>query len=145
MSAVIPPPSPNREAAGSSRRAEPSSPPPTPAAAEQRAILEVFVNGLTKGEALVVFDGPEGYVKPEALEEVGIKRLSGRRKAIGGADYIVLSSLAPDVTFRIDEAALSLHLTVAADLLGSTVVDLKRARPLNMTYSRNASGFMITR
>lgn len=111
------------------------------AAQDQRAILQLIVNRVEKGEILVLISAPDVMARVSDLERAGLRNFYGKREAVRGEAYVSLSSLAPDVAFEMDEKALALRLTAEPVLLGSTVLDLRQGRPRNILYSRDTSGF----
>jgi outer membrane usher protein len=117
--------------------AVPQSPPP------QRAILGLVVNQIEKGDILVVLRGDEVLAAVDALERAGLRGLAGKRETIGGAVMVELRSLAPDITFVVDDAALVLRITSTPALLGTTtIVGVESNRPQNIEYRRDPSLFV---
>lgn len=111
--------------------------------AGQRAFLELEVNGVRKGEALVFVRGADFWVDLESLKEAGIQdRGDGERIMIEGRMVVRLGSLAPHVSAALDEAALVLRVTVDPVLLGKTVLSFAAARPRNIQYRRDTSAFV---
>ncbi|HUJ29287.1 MAG TPA: fimbria/pilus outer membrane usher protein [Myxococcales bacterium] len=110
--------------------------------AEQRAFLDLIVNLESKGQALVVLRAGDALVSVADLEAAGIRGFGGKREAIDGREFVLLSSLAPSLTFAVDEKGLSLKLTAAPDLLQRTVVDLRSSgRPPGLVLRRDTSAF----
>lgn len=112
-----------------------------PAAQDQRAILQLIINQVEKGEVLVLIREKDIMARVSDLERAGLRGFSGKRETARGEIYVSLSSLAPDVAFEMDEKALALRLTAQPALLGSTVLDLRQGRPPGMIYAQDASGF----
>ena len=111
--------------------------------AGQRAFLELEVNGVRKGEALVFVRGADYWVDLESLKDAGIRdRGDGERIMIEGRMVVRLGSLAPHVSAVLDEAALVLRVTVDPALLGRTVVSFAPSRPMNIQYRRDTSAFV---
>ncbi len=111
-------------------------------AADQRAILDLNVNEVGKGQILVFLRGGEVLARVSDLERAGLNSFAGRREFLRGEKYVFLTSLAPAVSFRLDEKALSLHLVAQPSLLGSTLLELRNARPPEIEYSDNTSAFL---
>src|SRR5688500_15135791 len=109
---------------------------------DQQALLEVVVNGVQRGDTLVVLRGEDALVAVSALERAGITPAAGTREEIRGEAFVSLRSLAPKITFAVDEVDLRLTITANADLLGHTVYDFQRGAPQNLTYARSTSGFI---
>ena len=98
------------------------------AAQDQRAVLELIVNRVSAGESLVVLRGSDVLVSTASLQKAGLRGFAGRRDTLGGEEFVSLASLAPDVTFSVDELELRLTLTANPELLGRTVRDLSERR-----------------
>ena len=65
---------------------------PTIAAAQaQRAVLELQVNGVAKGEALVVLRDGDALVSVTRLEEAGLRGFRGAREALDGEALVSLA------------------------------------------------------
>jgi outer membrane usher protein len=110
--------------------------------AGQRAFLELEVNGLKHGEALVYVRGTDYWVDLEALKDAGINdRGDGERIMVEGRLVVRISSL-PGVSAVLDEAALTLRVTADPALLGRTVMNLTAARPTSIEYRRDTSAFV---
>ena len=110
--------------------------------AGQRAFLELEVNGLKHGEALVYVRGTDYWVDLEALKDAGIRdRGDGERIMVEGRLVVRISSL-PGVSAVLDEAALTLRVTADPALLGRTVMNLAAARPTSIEYRRDTSAFV---
>jgi outer membrane usher protein len=110
--------------------------------AGQRAFLELEVNGIKRGEALVYVRGTDYWVDLEALKAAGIQdRGDGDRMMVEGRLVVRISSL-PGVSAVLDEAALTLRVTADPALLGRTRLNLAPARPKEIEYRRDASAFV---
>src|SRR5262249_32862640 len=109
----------------------------------QRAIFDLTVNQQPKGEVFVYLQGQDVYARVSDLQDAGLGSLgSGRTIKVQGDEFVLLASLAPDITYQVDETAFALQLTVSSTLLGATTVNLGFGRPAGMTYSDNASAFV---
>jgi outer membrane usher protein len=110
--------------------------------AGQRAFLELEVNGVKRGEALVYVRGTDYWVDFEALKAAGIQdRGNGDRIMVEGRLVVRISSLA-GVSAVLDEASLTLRVTADPVLLGRTVLDMGPARPVGIEYRRDTSAFV---
>jgi outer membrane usher protein len=91
-------------------------------AAEQRAVLTIRVNTVTKQDATVTLRDDDVLVSRTDLEQAGLVgfRFNGRGKP---GDPVSLKSLLPSLTFRVDDVALALDITVTPEHLGGTVVN----------------------
>ncbi|HEX2186269.1 MAG TPA: hypothetical protein VHN78_12270, partial [Chloroflexota bacterium] len=106
------------------------------AAQNQRAILALSVNLMDKGELLVMLREGDVLARISDLERAGLQGLTGQREVFGGEPYVSLASLAPAVTYVVDETTLTLRLTVSPALLLPTVLNLRPDRPPGITYSQ---------
>jgi outer membrane usher protein len=111
-------------------------------AADQRAILELRVNEVRKGEVSVLLRDTDVLVRLKDLQAAGFKALPGGHELIRGEPFIPLSSLAPQVTFKVDEKDLTLNLIAQASILGFNRFDVQANRPAGIGYSEDASGFV---
>jgi outer membrane usher protein len=112
------------------------------AAQDQRAMLELVVNRVAAGESIVVIRGADALVPITGLTQAGLGGFKGQRETIGGQEYVSLSSLAPDLSFTIDELELRLSITAAPELLGRTIHDLRSGAPANLVYRRDTSSYL---
>jgi len=116
--------------------------PSTAKAQGQRAVLEILVNQVSAGESLVVLRGSDALVGVQALRNAGLQGFEGTRETIGATEFVSLSSLAPAVTFTVDERDLMLHITADPSLLGEQVRDLYFGAPKDLVFKANTSGFV---
>jgi outer membrane usher protein len=111
-------------------------------AQNQRAVLELLINEVSAGESLVVMRGSEVLVGTQALTDAGLQSFAGGREMIGGQEFVSLTSLAPAVSFRVDEVDLRLYITASPELLGQRVYDLYSGAPRDLVFKANTSGFV---
>ena len=111
-------------------------------AQDQRAVLELIVNRVPSGESLVVMRGNDALVPVATLQKAGLRGFTGRRDTVGSEEFVSLTSLAPDITFAIDEIELRLTLTAGPALLGLTVHDLWSGAPADLVYRKDTSAFV---
>ena len=116
------------------------------AQADQRAYLDLYLNELAKDTVLVRLRGAEriddALVAVEDLERAGLHGLRGNREVQDGREYVSLRSLAPEVTYVLDQQALTVKLTADVSLLEKTFVDLSPIqRPREMVLRRDTSAF----
>jgi outer membrane usher protein len=107
---------------------------------DQRALLSMTINQVDKGEVLVVLRGQDVLVGVRTLEELGVHAFTGTRESIGGQTFVSLASLAPRITFELDERALALRLSVQPELLDSVERNLASGRP-DIEFRRDSSAF----
>ena len=116
---------------------------PSGAAAQgQRAVLELIVNEVSAGESLVVLRGADVLVGVQALTEAGLQEIEGQKELVGGQEFVSLNTLAPAVSFRVDERELRLHITASPELLGQRVRDLHSGAPPDLVFKSDTSGFL---
>jgi len=108
----------------------------------QRAVLEIIINQVPKGESLVVLRESDVLIGIKVLTDAGLRELKGAREQVGGEEAVSLVSLAPAISFRLDEQELRLHITVDPTLLGQQVRDLIAGPPPNLVYRADTSGFL---
>ena len=111
-------------------------------AQDQRAVLELIVNRVQSGESVVVLRGTDALIGVEALQQAGLRGFTGQRVTVGGTEFVSLRSLAPGVTFAVDEIELRLTLTASPELLGQTVRDLWSGAPADLVYRKDTSSFL---
>jgi len=110
----------------------------------ERAILQVSVNGIERGEIVVVLRSPDVLVRVVDLERAGLIGFGGRRETVGGDVHVSLISLAPAVTYELDERALALRLTATPSNLTTTIQDFLQSRPPGLVYTQDPSAFLNT-
>ena len=110
--------------------------------ADQQAILELRLNEVKKGEVSVLLRNADVLVRLKDLQAAGLKVLPESHEIIRDESYILLSSLAPQLTFRVDETALTLHLMAQPSLMGFNRFDVQSNRPPGIRYSEDTSGFI---
>ncbi len=119
-------------------------PPPVRDASEQRAALDLFVNTEPKRAAvLVVLRGSDALVAVADLNDAGLRDFAGTRSQIDGREHVSLASLAPRLTFAVDEGALALRITADPSLFERRMIDLRQsARPADLEQRRDTSAFL---
>jgi outer membrane usher protein len=111
-------------------------------AQSQRAVLEILVNQVSAGESLVVLRGSDALVSVQTLQSAGLQGFEGDREPVGAQEFVSLSSLAPALTFTVDERDLRLHITANPSLLSEQVRDLYFGAPKDLVFKSNTSGFV---
>jgi len=111
-------------------------------AQDQRAVLELVVNGVSAGESLVVLRGADVLVPVSALDAAGLRGYAGTRELLFGRELVSLASLGPVVTFTVSEVDLRVALTVSPDLLERQVRDLWTRAPREMQFRADDSAFL---
>jgi len=108
----------------------------------ERAILQWSVNQVERGEVVVFLRGPDVLLRVVDLERAGVRGFAGRRETFGGEVYVWLASLAPAVTYEVDERALVLRVSAGPSLLATNVQDFLQGRPEGLTYTKDTSAFL---
>jgi outer membrane usher protein FimD/PapC len=111
-------------------------------AADQRAILELKLNEIKKGEVSVFLSNTDVLVRLKDLQAAGLKSLPEGHEMIRGEPYVLLSSLAPQLTFKVDERDLTLSLTAQPSIMGFNRFDVQPNRPAGIHYSEDTSAFV---
>src|SRR5690349_19917356 len=105
-------------------------------------MLDVTINSVAHGQALVVMDDGQVWVDVASLTAAGVNDPGGERRAWKDRMLVRLGSLAPRITYELDEVALALRLTVQASLLQGTRLDLTSRRPEGLEYHHATSAFL---
>ena len=118
---------------------------PVPAAAQDRSIWALVLNQEPKGdiEVLVMPDGP--WVDPAVLLSAGLRSLPEGRRQVFPPDTsmrVALTSLAPLITFTLDEAEIRLVIAADPSLLSLTEVAVSNPRPPGWKVASNAASFL---
>jgi len=126
-----------------------------PAAAQPKEILLPFTfNEVPKGEVPVLLQGDDVFMSVTDLQRAGMtgpmwrrlstfaRLVSGARKNLNGNEFISLKAMAPLLSFKFDEATLSLSVTAAPQLLAETHLNVQLAPPPDIVYSRDTSTFL---
>ncbi|HEX9163807.1 MAG TPA: fimbria/pilus outer membrane usher protein [Thermoanaerobaculia bacterium] len=110
------------------------------------------MNGGAAGEKLVALSGDDVAMRRGDLEQLGLGgtmwnrlvtfgRLVHVPAPIEGEDAVSLKSLSPLLTYVLNQENLTLDLTVKPELLQPTVVEGRTARPTDIEYARDHTGF----
>ena len=87
-------------------------------------------------------DDGQVWIDVESLTSAGVKVPGGDRRPWKDRTLVRLGSLAPRITYELDEAALALRLTVQPSLLQGTRVDSTSQRPEGVEYHHATSAFL---
>jgi outer membrane usher protein len=117
----------------------------TPAFAQERSIWALTINDEPKGDVEIVLtvDGP--WVDPSVLVAAGIVSLpDGKRQTFAPDDIVRVSlvSLAPHITFTLDDAEIRLILSADPALLRTTELAISNPRPPGWKVSSNKAMFL---
>jgi outer membrane usher protein len=116
--------------------------PTSRAKVDQAALLDLKVNGIKKAEVPVILRAADVAIRKADLEAAGLLPIDGKTEVIRGEEYVSLASLAPVVTFELDENQLVLHLTIQPSALGFNRINLYQFKPPKMEYREDTSGFI---
>src|SRR5262245_56866883 len=111
-------------------------------AEQQPAMLDVSINGVPQGQAFVVLDDGQVWMDRALFSDAGISKVHGEEREWNGRTLVRLASLAPGVTYELDEISLTLKLTVQASLMSGKRVDLSSRRPDGIEYRHATSAFL---
>jgi len=118
------------------------SPPAVAADADNPAFLHATVNTVDVGDVFVVLREKDVLAKVADLEKSGMHAEGGTREKWGEDTLVSLESLAPKLTFFLDERSLSLAITADAKAFEGTVLDLRTKRPEGIVYDASPSLFV---
>lgn len=105
----------------------------TPPPAGQRALLTLRINTVTKTEVTVLIRDADALVRASDLEAAGLHGFAFETAA-KAAEWVSLASLAPALTYRVDDTNLILDLTVSGDHFGGgAAIDLQSRERLQLT------------
>ena len=116
--------------------------PATAFAVDQRALLSLSINSEDRGEAPVLLRDEEIYLRVEDLEAARLAVPLGRRIEVAGDRYVLLSSLAPEITGTFDEERLQVTLVAPAALFRTTVTQLAAQKPEGFRIARDPSAYL---
>jgi len=113
------------------------------APSETSAIYSLEVNRVARGDVIVFLRGDDVLIPWQDLLQAGLTEVGGSREMIQGIEHVSLQSLAPAITFERDDAALTLRIQVAADLLPANVIDFNPDNaPPGIRYSQPLSAYL---
>lgn len=91
-------------------------------------------------------DNNDVLVDVDDFKVMGVKIEGGKSRVVNGKTYMILSTMAPGITYTVDQGVGSLNLMVRPDLLGkTTVVDFQTAKPPGVAFKKASSFFLIIR
>jgi outer membrane usher protein len=107
-----------------------------------RTFVTLHVNTIDQGETVAVIRGDDVLIPLAALEQAGVHNLGGKRETLHGETYVLLSSLKPDVTFKLNIDDLSLDVTVAPSHFGTVAMNVYNIRPKGIVYTSSSSSYI---
>ena len=116
-----------------------------PAFAQERSIWALVINDEPKGDVEIVLTSEGPWVDPSALLAAGIQTVpEGRRQAFAPDTIarVSLASLAPRITFTLDEAEIRLIISADPALLRATEVAISNPRPPGWKVTSNNAFFL---
>ena len=112
-------------------------------AADQQALLTLTVNTTRIGEVPVLFRDDELFVRVHDLEDTTRMRIPvGSRLDFAGDTYVMLASLAPEITFEYSEEKLRVDVTAPPTLFGTTSAQMAATKPEGFRISTDASAYL---
>ncbi len=96
----------------------------------------------TDDVVIALIDGDDVWLPMTALDDAGLVGVAGRRRNMFSQPHVLLGSLAPDITYRLDTVEVVLYLTAAARFFPLNRFLLQRERPAGISYAHNASAFL---
>ncbi len=106
------------------------------------AQLDVRLNGVPRGETLVLLSGNDVWIAIDDLHGFGVQSFEGERRIGSGKEWVSLGSLQPALRFDLEERTFTLSLTVGPALLGSARIDIGYERPAGTVMGDTTSGFV---
>jgi outer membrane usher protein FimD/PapC len=116
-----------------------------PAVAQERSIWALVLNDEPKGDVEIVLTADGPWVDPAALLGAGVQKVpDGRRQAFAPdtISRVSLASLAPQITFTLDEAEIRLIISAEPALLSTTELAISNPRPPGWKVSSNKAIFL---
>ncbi len=108
----------------------------------ETAILEIFLNEQRKGEYFVqLSESGDILIEATDLENLGLILAPREASSAEGSSLISLSRVA-GISFKLDEASLTLHLTASIDLLLERSINLATVRKKKIYYPQDTSAFL---
>lgn len=112
------------------------------AAFAQRASFALALNGIDEGEAVIVLRDDDVLVPISFLVGAQLDVTSGRREDVLGTSYVSLHSLAPRITYTVDDGTLTLRLRSDVTSLPPTQVDFRNGRRSDSAATAVPSAFV---
>ena len=116
-----------------------------PAFAQERSIWALVINDEPKGDVEIVLTADGPWVDPSALIAAGVQRVPDGRRQVFAPDTtsrVSLASLAPQITFTLDEAEIRVVISVDPELLSTTELAISNPRPPGWKVSSNNAIFL---
>jgi outer membrane usher protein len=108
----------------------------------QQTYWALVINGVSAGDVLAVLDGDDLWLPIEALQRGGLIGFEGRRQSRFGVSHVLVQSLAPGITVRLDMSEVAMHITAAPRFFAERRIALQNDRPDGITFSHSPSGYL---
>jgi len=108
----------------------------------QRSFWSLVVNDVPKGDTDALLRGDEVWLPIATLDNAGLRGFAGQRDTLMGREHVLLGSLAPDITTRLDITQTVMYLSADPKFFQETRVVLQFDRPAGLVQSRNASVYL---
>ncbi|HEX5214087.1 MAG TPA: fimbria/pilus outer membrane usher protein [Vicinamibacterales bacterium] len=108
----------------------------------QRSFWSLVVNDVPKGDTDALLHGEDVWLPVATLEKAGLSGFAGQRDTLMGREHVLLGSLAPDITTRLDITQTVMYLSADPKFFQETRVVLQFDRPQGLVQSRNASIYL---
>jgi outer membrane usher protein len=115
-----------------------------PAAAQDRSVWAFVLNEEPKGDIEVILTSEGPWIDPAVLIAAGLQSVpEGTRRVFPPQTTMLVSltSLAPLVTFRLDEDQIALRLSADPSLLSATTFAISNPRPPGWQVRSNPAAF----
>lgn len=106
----------------------------------ERAVLELVVNGATRGDTFVLLRGDDVLVPLRHLQMAGLVRLQAAAEEHQGVAYVSLRGAG--LPFRYDPSTLSLEVTAPPSALARASLDLSAPPPAGLRHDYTPSLFL---
>lgn len=110
----------------------------------QLMVVRLSVNQVEIADVVIQANPPDLLVRVQDLENAGLRDFTGERSTMDGESYVSLRSLAPALTYELDEKELTLKITAGEGMFGKEgeTVDLRAPHPSGIEYGRDTSAFL---
>jgi outer membrane usher protein len=110
---------------------------------EEKVIMKVMLNTEDKGEYFLFITPTRAVLLAQKdLGEIGIGMLPATTVELEGEPYVSLSTLAPNVSYTIDEKASTLRITADPKMLRKSILDFAQREPGKTTHLKANSAFV---
>jgi outer membrane usher protein len=112
------------------------------AVADERAVLELIVNGATHGDVFVFLRADDVLVPLDSLKRAGMTRFQARTEELAGVPHVSLRAASPPLSFRYDERELTVSIVAPPEVFGRSSIDLAQTEPEGVRYVYDPSAFL---